>query len=355
MENLYIKKIVLFLLSVLSIYVFILILPYIKKTSIFLLKVLIPFIISFVLAFILQPLVVLVQKKVKNRIVAVMIVVTILVSIIIILLKTTIPYSIKEIKELIENFPTILEELEDMINSFAEKFDFLPIDYQPTFENINDFLSSYVIKVSELPQTLLNKFTNYVSIIVVIPVILIYLLLDYEKILCYIREKLKKSGRINLKDYLGELNQKMTLYFRGSFLVMSILVIVCTIAFLFAKLSYPLFFACVIAVTNVIPYIGPYLGGAFPVVFALLESPRKALIILIIVVIVQMIESNFLTPYIQSKQTENHPLLVILFLLLFGKLFGIVGMLVAVPVLTIIKTTIKYYPLRLIFTSNRKE
>ena len=354
MENLYIKKIVLFLLSILSVYVFILIFPYIRNTLLFILKVLIPFIISFVLAFILQPLVVVIQKKVKKRSIAVMIVIILLISLIAIVLKTTIPYSVREVKELIKNFPTILNELEEIINSFASKFDFLPIDYQPTFENINEFLSSYVIKVSELPQTILNKFANYVSIIVVIPVILIYLLLDYEKILCYIREKLVKAGKNNLKNYLGELNQKMTSYFRGSFLVMIILILVCTIAFLITKLSYPLFFACIIAVTNVIPYIGPYLGGAFPVIFAFLESPKKALVILIIVVVVQMIESNFLTPYIQSKQTENHPLLVILFLLLFGKLFGIIGMLVAVPILTILKTTLKYYPFKLLFSSKKE-
>lgn len=352
MENVYIKKLILFLLLILSIYVFVLIFPYIKSFLNLSLRVLLPFIISFVLAFILQPLVVVAQKKVKRRGFAVLIVLTILILISVILLKTTIPYSIKEVRELIENFPTILSELEKMINNFAKKFDFLPIDYQPTFANINQFLSSYVIKVSGLPQTIFNKFTNYVSVIVTIPVILVYLLLDYEKILCNIREKLLKNGKNNFKNFLGEINQKMTLYFRGSFIVMVILTIVCTVAFMFAKLSYPLFFACIIAITNIIPYVGPYIGGAFPVVFALIESPRKAFIILIIVVIVQLIESNFLTPFIQSKQTENHPLLVILFLLLFGKLFGIIGMLVAVPVLTILKTTYKYYPIK-VFSSKK--
>lgn len=354
MENVYIKKLILFLLSILSIYVFVLIFPYIKSFFNLSLKVLLPFIISFVLAFILQPLVVVVQKKVKKRGLAVLIVLTMLIIIIIVLLKTTIPYSVKEVKELIENFPTILSELENMINNFAKKFDFLPIDYQPTFTNINQFLSSYVISFSELPQSIFNKFTNYVSVIITIPVILVYLLLDYEKILCNIRDNLTKKGKINFKNYLGEINQKMTSYFRGTFIVMIILIIVCTIAFMFAKLSYPLFFACIIAITNVIPYVGPYIGGAFPVVFALLENPKKALIILIIVIAVQLIESNFLTPFIQSKQTENHPLLVILFLLLFGKLFGIIGMLIAVPVLTIIKTTYKYYPLKFLSSKSNK-
>lgn len=353
MENKYIKKTILFLLTVLSIYVFILTVPFIKKVVIFILKVLVPFIVSFVLAFILQPLVVFFQKYLKKRSLAVTVVLVILLAIIIFLLKTTIPYSIKEIKLLIKNFPDILEELEVMVNKFANKFDFLPIDYQPTFENINNFLSQYISKISSLPQIVFNKFLSYISVVVIIPMLLIYLLLDYEKILCNIREFLTKREKINFRNYLGELNQKMSSYFRATFLVMLILIIVCSSCFLIIDLSYPLFFACIIAITNIIPYVGPYIGGAFPVIFALLSSPKKAVVVLIIVFIVQLIESNFLTPYIQSKKTDNHPLLVILFLLIFEKLFGIIGMLIAIPILTIIKTTLKYYPIKLI-NNNRK-
>ena len=320
MENKYIKKIILFLLIILSIYVFFLIFPFIKTILFFILKILVPFLLSFVLAFILQPIVVRVQKIVKKRGIAVVIVLSMLVLIIYILIKTTIPYTSKEIKQLIENFPKITKDLEELVNNFSKKFDFLPIDYQPNFENLNTILLKYLDKLSFIIQNIMNKFLSYLSTIIIIPIILIYLLLEYEKVLCSIREYLIKNDKLIFKEYLKELNQKIKSYFKGTFLVMFILIIV---------------------MTNIIPYIGPYIGGVFPVVFALLSYPRKALLALVIVVIVQLIESNFLTPYIQSKNTENHPLLVILFLLIFEKLFGIIGMLIAVPILTILKTTLK--------------
>ena len=347
MENKYIKKIILFLLIILSIYVFFLIFPFIKTILFFILKILVPFLLSFVLAFILQPIVVRVQKIVKKRGIAVVIVLSMLVLIIYILIKTTIPYTSKEIKQLIENFPKITKDLEELVNNFSKKFDFLPIDYQPNFENLNTILLKYLDKLSFIIQNIMNKFLSYLSTIIIIPIILIYLLLEYEKVLCSIREYLIKNDKLIFKEYLKELNQKIKSYFKGTLLVMFILIIVCTILFMMIKLSYPLFFASIIAITNIIPYIGPYIGGVFPVVFALLSYPRKALLALVIVVIVQLIESNFLTPYIQSKNTENHPLLVILFLLIFEKLFGIIGMLIAVPILTILKTTLKYYPIKI--------
>ena len=103
------------------------------------------------------------------------------------------------------------------------------------------------------------------------------------------------------------------------------------------------FIAIIIAFTNVIPYLGPYIGAVFPVLYALIESPTKALFVIIAIFIVQNIESNFLTPYINSKMIKTHPLIVILTLIVFGYLFGILGMIFAVPILAIIRITLKYY------------
>ncbi|MDD4000432.1 MAG: AI-2E family transporter, partial [Bacilli bacterium] len=107
--------------------------------------------------------------------------------------------------------------------------------------------------------------------------------------------------------------------------------------------DFAIFFAIIIAITNVIPYLGPYIGAVFPVLYALLTSPSKALVVALAIFLVQQIESNFLTPYINSKRIKTHPLIGILFLLFYGNLFGIIGMIFATPVLAIIRITLKYY------------
>jgi predicted PurR-regulated permease PerM len=125
--------------------------------------------------------------------------------------------------------------------------------------------------------------------------------------------------------------------------VMIILIIVCTFIFILLKLDFAIFFAIIIAVTNVIPYLGPYLGAVFPVLYALLTSPSKALVVALAIFLVQQVESNFLTPYINSKKIKVHPLIGIFFLLFFGSIFGLIGMIFATPVLAIIRITLKYY------------
>lgn len=338
-----IKRLIFILLLILTIYVFYLSLPFIIDILKFILKMVIPFLISFTVAYILQPVVVLVSKYVRRRGFAVLLVVGAFLGVMILTGYLVIPHLINELKVLIERMPQITEEIQMMLDNLSKKLDFLPESYRPTLDNLNLYLEDTINSISQLPKRIIGEFFSYFSIIVVIPMIIIYFLIDYEKILCYFRDYLIKKNKIHFKNFLGELNQTISNYIRGTFLVMIILVVVCTSIFIFMDLDFALFFAIIIAITNIIPYLGPYIGAVFPVLYALIDSPSKAFFIALAVFIVQTIESNFLTPYINGKRIKMHPLIVILALLIFGSLLGIFGMILAVPVLAIIRITFKYY------------
>ncbi|HHZ17765.1 MAG TPA: AI-2E family transporter [Acholeplasmataceae bacterium] len=342
--NNHIKKLIFILLLMLTVYVTYLAAPFIIMILRFAFFLLMPFLIAFTIAFILQPLVSAIQIRVKKRWLAVVTVVAIFVAATVLIVSSILPYLMQEIRILVEKMPEITAQIEEACDRFAQKFDFLPDNYRPTFRNISAFFSRYMKSLSSLPGIIVDKFLNYVSYLVLVPMILIYFLIDYEKILCAIRQRLIDTGRIHFKNYLGELNQTISAYVRGSFLVMVILTVVCTTIFLIIGLDFAVFFASVIAITNVIPYLGPYIGAAFPVLYALISSPRRALMIALIIFIIQQLENHFLSPYIHSRRIKTHPLIVILFLLLFGRVFGILGMIFAVPVLAIVRITLKYYP-----------
>jgi len=327
----------------LTVYITYLAIPFVLVILRFIFYLLIPFLIAFTIAFILQPLVVAIQNKVKKRGLAVIIVVAAFIVLATLTVSAVLPYLMREIRVLVEKMPEIMTQLEEICNKFAQKFDFLPDSYRPTFNNISAFFNRHLKNLSSLPGKIIEKFISYVSYLVLVPMILIYFLIDYEKILCTFRQYLIDTGRIHFKNYLGELNQTISSYVRGAFLVMTILTVVCTIIFLIIGLDFALFFAVIIAVTNVIPYLGPYIGAAFPVLYALISSPTRAITIAIIIFTIQQLENNFLSPYIHSRRIKTHPLIVILFLLLFGYLFGILGMIFAVPVLAIVRITFKYY------------
>lgn len=346
MLNERIKKLIYILLLTIIAYIVVLLLPIISKVLTYLFSLLIPFLIAFVLAFILQPIVEFFKRRGLKRPLAVAVVVVLFLAIIVITITTSVPYLFKEITTLIESIPNIVNELEEITNNFAKKFSFLPADYQPTFDNISYYLTDKLNNLSHIPEKIINRLFSYISIVVLVPMLTIYFLLDYERIFCYIRNRLIEHDKIHFRNYLGELNKTMSSYFRGMFLVMIIFSMVATTVFLFIGLDFALFFGIIIGVTNVIPYLGPYLGAAFPIVYALIDSPQRAILIALICYIMQFLETNFLTPYVHSRNLKIHPILIILSLILFGNLFGILGMVFAVPSLTIITITLKYYPRR---------
>lgn len=341
----YLKRIILFLLVILSIFIIFKIYPFVSNVVKIIFRIILPFVISFSIAYILEPCVLLIQKLVKKRFLAVIITLITFFSLIFLFFYFSIPLLLKEVNQLIDNYEEIISSIEIAINNFALKFNFLPKNYQPTFDNMENILSEYLKKIDF--NLILDKIVDSLGIIILIPMTTIYFMLDYDKIIDRFKNYLTYKKYLRFKYYLSELNQNIKVFVKTTFIIMIIMFTISSLALFFAKSDYPLFFALIIAVTNVIPYLGPYIGGAFPVLYALSESSTQALIMLIIVVAIQLVESNIITPYLQGKKNDVHPILVILSLIISGKIFGIIGMIIAVPLLTIVKVTIKYYPLKL--------
>ncbi len=109
-----------------------------------------------------------------------------------------------------------------------------------------------------------------------------------------------------------------------------------------AGMKAPLVFGLFCAVMNIIPYLGPYIGGVPSVIVAFTISPKVGLGVLISVLICQGIESYFITPTVMSKTMKLHPVTIIIGLLLFGHFFGILGMLFATPVISCGKVILNF-------------
>ena len=110
-----------------------------------------------------------------------------------------------------------------------------------------------------------------------------------------------------------------------------------TIGFSIIGLKSALLFGLFCGITDLIPYIGPYIGTAVVTIVGLTQSPLIGLGVFIIAVIVQLIESYVLQPVVMSRATNLHPVTIICGLLIFGYFFGIIGMILATPIMSIIK------------------
>ena len=113
-----------------------------------------------------------------------------------------------------------------------------------------------------------------------------------------------------------------------------------TIGFAIVGLNAAVLFGLFCGITDLIPYIGPYIGGAAAVIVGFTQSPIIGFATLVVAIIVQLVESYVLQPVVMSKAMQLSPITIIVGLLLFGYFFGIVGMIIATPCMSIIKEII---------------
>lgn len=125
-------------------------------------------------------------------------------------------------------------------------------------------------------------------------------------------------------------------------------VIFVLIFFLLGFGARSLLFGFLLGILDIIPYIGPVIGTLLPVLNTLTDETIAfgdfaPLAVVIIVVVVNFFQSNALQPYLMGRETKMHPLLVLSSLIFFGYLFGVIGIILAIPLTGTIKTSLEYY------------
>lgn len=320
------------LVLVLTVYVSIKILNNLNIIHFFitLLKVLSPLFIGILIAWLLRPIVNYLENHNMNRLFALIIVYLLILFIFYISLITFIPRFIKELGEFIKVFPNILD-------SFFNNFKFINFSiYEPKISSmLNDFITS---TSKSLPMTFMN-FIGGISSFIVGFIIGFYLLISNTWVT--INANIKKDTY----ELVMNINNILRNYVKGTLLSSFIVFILSTIIFYIIGLDSALLFGFICGITNIIPFIGPYIGASIPVLVAFTKNTTFGIIVTIMIFIVQTIEGNIIQPIIMSKSVKIHPVTSIISLLIFGYFFGILGMVFAVPLIASLKE-IYYYLLK---------
>lgn len=320
------------------------ILPFIRN----ILSVISPLFIGIGLAWLFDPLVTFLQKKGVSRILGSIFVYIIFLSFIYLLIRLMIPSITNQLNDLAQSVPTFINYLKDNIDSFFDNLNNLG-DYNFTdikigiYDSINNLSKSLTV---DLPTTVMNVITSIVSggVNLLIGLLVgLYMLFDFDNVKKHLYSLIPKKYQKDTISLLNKLNHNLKSYVHGTFLIMFILFVFQSIALSIAGLEAPMVFGLFCAITNVIPYVGPYIGGVPAVVVGLSISPMTGLFVLIAVVLAQTLESYFLQPVVMGKTMKLHPVTIMLGLLLFGHFFGIIGMILATPVISIFKTIFQFF------------
>ena len=309
-----------------------------------LVSILAPFILAIALAYTLNPLIKQLCNKGIPRLWGVLMVyLTISVAIFIFSI-TLIPRMTAEVKNLIELLPKYgnetFEYFYDLYLRYNKNVESLPEEFVAVKDllriNIDRFQDIVINLLSSITEALLSAFSKIIGI-VLIPILAFYFLKDAEEFKKSLVLFIPSSCRREIMEIARDMDHVLGGFIRGQLIVAAFVGLLTTIALLILDVNFAVLVGIIAGVANIIPYFGPIIGIVPGVLFAIMDSPIKALWVIVIFTIIQQIESAILSPKIVGESVGIHPLIVILALLIGGKFFGLLGLLIAVPVAGILK------------------
>ena len=310
------------------------------------LNVLAPLFIGFIVAWLFAPLVDKMTKKGMSRILASMIVYVIFIAFLIVFFRIFIPIIYNELNELIKTLPSITEKITDFINSTFDKIDSDAFNIEAIKTNILDAITNYGTSISSnLPTTIVSIMSNLVSGLGTIffgLIIGLYMLFDFDNVTNLLLKVIPVKHQVEVASLVEKIGSEVRKCVNGTLLVACMVFVCDTIGFSIIGLKSALLFGLFCGITDLIPYIGPYLGTVVATVVGLTQSPLIGLGVFIIACVVQLIESYVLQPIVMSKATNLHPVVIICGLLIFGHFFGMIGMILASPIISVIKVIFEF-------------
>ncbi|WMW51453.1 AI-2E family transporter [Bacillus subtilis] len=335
------NKFVLFLLVLLLIGLNILVFTktsFIFTPIIVLLKTIsLPIILTGIVFYLLNPVVDFLERRRIRRIYSILLLYLLVIGLITITIVSIIPFLKEQIMSLIDNIPRYVDIVENQTKQLIGS-NFVNQAQQTTNINISDLAT----KVSDQAATIVNStftgvgnfigaLTEIIISIVTVPFILFYLLKDGRKLPVYILKFVPTRLKEQTYTVLSEMNHRLSSYIRGQIIVSFCIGFLLFIGYLIIGLDYASLLAVIAACTSIVPYLGPTIAITPAIIIAIVTSPLMLLKLVIVWTIVQLIEGKLISPQIMGKNLHIHPITIIFLLLTAGKLFGVVGIILAIP------------------------
>lgn len=299
--------------------------------------VLSPFVAATVLAYVLAPLVDRLARRLP-RVLAVMLVELLVLLVAASLLLLLVPIVTKELPLLREQLPQLAGKLNDGLAPWLQRLG-VPVAFDvPTIkafvlEHFGDQAGNWLTTLLGSVRIGGSVLLALVGNLVLIPVVLFYLLLDWPQMMQRLWSLVPPSARARVGEFLGECDQLLGHYLRGQLLVMAALALFYTVALALAGFDLALPLGVFTGVAVFVPYVGFGLGLVLTLLAGVLQfgTLYPLLAVALVFGLGQLLESVVLTPRLIGERIGLSPLMVIFALLAFGHLLGFVGVLVALP------------------------
>jgi predicted PurR-regulated permease PerM len=311
----------------------------------FLGDVILPFVIGGAIAYFLDPVADRLERAGLSRVAATAIISVVMLLVIVLLFLAVIPTLINQLTALINAAPEISARLQVFL---TERFPQLTDSTSTIRQTLAQIAAGIQSRGAELANTLLGSalgVINAVVLMVVVPVVSFYLLLDWDRMVARIDGLLPRDHAPIIRQLGREVDRVLAAFVRGQLSVCVVLGSFYAIALMLAGLQFGLIVGAIAGAITFIPYIGSLVGGSLAIGLALFQFWGDWVSIGLIAGIFavgQFLEGNIITPRLVGNSVGLHPVWLLFALSAFGSVFGFLGLLVAVPVAAMIGVLIRF-------------
>lgn len=301
-------------------------------------NVLIMLFIAFVIATIINPIANWLHRYYIPRALGTLLIYVILLIIISSVFVLLAPPIVEQINELAKNFPAYSQKIYSVFYQFKEYLSKLGLEN--SVQKISDFLQSNIGGgAKNIFSFAIGLFGGIASFFIIL-VIAFYMVLQEKSWYNFLDNIVAKKRKERIIKIVHNIQDKLGIWARAQLVLCVAIFILTFIGLSIFNIKYALVLALIAGLFEFIPYLGPAIGAIPAVLLTLLYSPSKALIVIAIYVVVQQIENNLLVPNIMKKAVGVNPIISIISLIIGFQLAGIIGGILAMPVVLTISVVI---------------
>ncbi|MGN8645598.1 AI-2E family transporter [Gracilibacillus sp. HCP3S3_G5_1] len=333
-------QLIILCLAVLFLYLMYILFPFYKHVLIVLLQILAPFLVAGLIAYLLHPVVEKIHRLHIPRPLAIIFIYLLFFGVSGYGIYISFPLWMKQIQEMQQNIPQYVESYRSFIYGIYDQTSFLPEGFH---DNLDEFFENIETTLGEQITNLLRNIPMLFDIFVmlaVIPILAFYFLKDYQQLQRSILKIVPLKYQPFTKRLAHDMEESLGKYIRGQILVCFFVGLISYCLFRIIGMNYAVVLATIIGFTNFIPYFGPIIGAIPALLIAFTMSTKMVFYVLLVVLAVQITEGNLLSPFIVGKSIHIHPVYLILVLFIAANTAGIIGMILAVPLLAVARVAV---------------
>lgn len=286
-----------------------------------------------------------------NRTLAVSLVFLMLLGIITLALTFMIPLLISQVGQLVVKTPDYISAVQKVTNHFYNDLSdhqwMRQLDVQSYIskleKNVMGSVEVFLGSLTKSLGTVIGMITSITVTIITVPFMLFYMLKDGHRLIPNIQKMMPSKRAEQVEELLTKMGDTISKYIAGQVIECTFIATFISLGYWAIGMPYALLLGVLAGTTNIIPYLGPYIGVLPALILAFSVSTKMVILVIIVCTVVQQVDGNLVYPNVIGKSLDIHPLTIIMLLLVAGNLAGLMGMILGIPTYAVLKVIVKYF------------